>query len=331
MDGTGNITRAPSAAALAHSAGPKPADADAPHEAMESSSLVAIGLTAGFGSEALKVTRVVAKVPQMLRTHTLDKLPYYIGAGPDSNLLNTKIPVGTIAADGRSLSRADIGLMRSASLLAPALSGYQFISGALLMRNYTPGLGDEKPSDLVETRMGRSAMLQLAGGTWGSGLVIAGMRQAARTPHVAEAATPLGKAARTVLTATSTPVMLNPKLVGVGFLFTATIAANQFGYFDMLNRDDPRPLGTKLNDAVHSTWILNSPTLRPAVLGGIGALGLANAATSFVPAMKAAGGLSASGLGAGLAAVPKGKAALAGGVLALAGVSMLGGLDFLNG
>jgi hypothetical protein len=108
------------------------------------------------------------------------------------------------------------------------------------------------------------------------------------------------------------------------------IAANQFGYLDLLNRDDPRSVGTKFNDAVHSTWILNNSALRPLALGAVGSIGIANAATSFLPAMREGGGMTAAGLAKGFAAVPKVKLGVAGGLIALAGVSALGGLDFLN-
>jgi hypothetical protein len=302
------------------------------HEAMKSSPLVAIGMSAGFASDSLKVSRVLAKVPQMLRTHSLDKLPYYITAGPDSNLLDWKLPVGKVASNGMSLTRGDVFMTRAASSIAPTLAAYQLVSGSLLLKNYVPGIGSEKPSDVVDTRLGRSAALQFAGGLWGSTLVARGIREAWKSPEIAgSGGSTLAKAGASLIGAGSTKVMLNPKLVKVGMASGLMIAANQFGYFDVLNRDDPRSVGTKLKDAVHGTWILNNSAMRPLALTAFGALGVANAATSFLPAMREGGGLSAAGLARGFAAVPKVKLGVAGGLLALAGVSALGGLDALNG
>jgi hypothetical protein len=266
----------------------------------------------------------------MLRTHSLDTLPYYLTAGPDSHLLDMSIPVGTIAENGKSLTRADLWMTRAASGIAPTFAAYGLIAGGILLHDYLPVVGDESSSDLVRTRKGRSAALQTASGAWGVSLLTAAMRQSRHAPEVANATTRLGKVGNTILGAGATDVMLNPKLVKVGILSGALVAANQFGYFDFLNRDDPRSTGQKFGDAVHSTWVLNDPVLRPTVTAAIGGLGLANAATTFLPAMREGGGLTAAGIAKGFAEVPKGKLAIAGGLLALAGVSALGGLDFLN-
>lgn len=160
---------------------------------------------------------------------------------PDTRLINPAAPaVASAASHGQSFTRFDRNAYRASSVISMALAPIQLVSGipGLIEGVHTHGI-----SGLVDTKAGRSGILQTGGGALGMLPLALAVREARMqgVHGIANLATHI----------TQSKWMSSPALVSVGIGAGLLTFANEIGALDMFNTNNTRPAMDVLSDAAH--------------------------------------------------------------------------------
>jgi hypothetical protein len=217
------------------------------HRSALAAGAVAASNWGGVGKTIFDAGRVGLKLPEAKRAGMLPTaIRQMVTAAPTTTILNPELPAIATAESGmQSFTKLDGALYRTSALAGVAISGVQLLSAA---PNIIDGVKSDGLAGLVDSKAGRSGIAQLAGGGLAVGLLgKAGMAAWAGGTRGALSLT---------MEAAAAPLLTRPWVAGVGFATSAVVLANEWGYFDWMDKGDPRSTGAVLQDAAHNTPVL---------------------------------------------------------------------------